>query len=70
MIWVAPLFIFTDGQWNAVVEHGGQNIHERHLRHHRVIQLRRLIDHRAHQQAAGAAPHGIDTPRLAVTLFD
>ena len=28
------------------------------------------IDHRPHQQAAGAAAHGVDAPWLAVAVFD
>ncbi|MNF81170.1 hypothetical protein D3C84_634300 [compost metagenome] len=52
---VAPLVVLRHGQWQIRVEHGVEYVDERHFGDGGAKQLRPLIEHRADQQAAGAA---------------
>ncbi len=68
LVRVAPLVVLASGEGDGLVQHGGDHVDERHLGHYASIELGRLIDHCPHQQAAGAAAHGIDLIFCAIAL--
>ncbi len=43
-------------QGDAVVQHGGQAVHEGHAQHGSVEEIRAQVQHRAHRQPARRAP--------------
>ncbi len=45
---VTPLLIFADGQRDGFIQHRGQHIDKRHLRHNAFKQPRTLINDGAH----------------------
>ena len=55
---IAPLVVLVGGQRDTRVEHGGDHVHERHLREDDVVLLRGHVGDRAHQQSTGAAAEG------------
>ena len=67
-IGVAPLQILADSQGQGVVQHGVQNIHERHLRQDGLEQIRAQVDDGPHQEAAGAAALNGKAARRRVLL--
>ncbi|MNF74733.1 hypothetical protein D3C84_567730 [compost metagenome] len=68
LVRVAPLVVLPCGEGNGLVQHGGDHVDEGHLGHHAAIELGRLVDDGPHQQAAGAAAHGVDLIPGAITL--
>ncbi len=60
---IAPFRPFAGRERQAVIEHGVEHVHKRHMRHHGPEQLRRLIHDGAHQFAAGRTAAGRDHPR-------
>jgi len=55
--WIAPLVVFVGGEGDGVVQHGGDDVHERHLSDDAAVVLRTDVGDGAHQQAAGASAH-------------
>src|SRR5690606_1866301 len=65
---IAPLVVLVVGQRDALVHHRRHHVHEGHVGDDGPVLLRRHVDHRAHQQAAGAAAHGRHPVGSRVTL--
>src|SRR5207302_10485125 len=67
IIGVAPLFVLIDREWNRLVEHGRQRVHERHLSDGAGEELGTLVEHRADQEAPGAPTPNGKVIRVCVT---
>ena len=63
-IGIAPFGPLAGCQRQRAVEHGVEHIHERNVRGNRAVKLRRLVDDRAHQLAAGGAACRGDAARV------
>ena len=65
---VAPLVVFVGRQRDGLVEHGRDDVDERHVRDQRAVFVGREVRDRADQQAAGAAAHRADPARVGIAL--
>ena len=67
---VAPFVPFWRGQWQSVVEHGVEAIHERHLGHNGPKATIIHIGNRPHQQPACTAPLRHNAPARGEAFGD
>ena len=65
---IAPLRPLGRGEGEGLVAHRVQNVHEGHLRHCRLEEVRLQVDRRPHQQPARAAAVASDTPASGIAL--
>src|SRR5216683_982 len=70
VVGVAPLLVLVDGERYRFVEHGGEGVDKRNLRHSAGEKLGARIDDRADEQTPRAPATDGELPRIRVAAVD